>query len=1350
MKVLLGSQDMWEIVDQGYKEPTKEELQTDESPEGVEKALKELRKKDQKALFLIFQTLEEGNFEKVSSCSTSKEAWDILQNSFRGVEKTRRIRLQMLKSKFETLEMHDDESISEYFTRVQTIVNNIKRNGEKVEDLHVVEKILRTVNTKFDNVVIAIEESKDLKTMTIDDLLASLEIHEQRINRKATSKSLDQALQSKLSLQQNKEKNSFPPGDRGRGRFQRGRGFNNRGRGGTFNNEGRSNQQFVHQRGRGQSRGRGRGQARGRGGPYRNGDKSNVQCYNCNRYGHYSNECYAKTTQHEVGNASDDGGRSDEPETLTLMAHQTATNKEDVWYLDTGASNHMCGRKHMFVDLDETPQGNISFGDLSKVPIKGRGNILIKLKNGGHSYITDVFYVPDIKHNLLSLGQLLEKGFNISLKDSRLTISDDRGIPISQVQMSKNRMFTLNIPHDSPKCLSAIALDKSWLWHLRLGHLNFDGLRLLSKKKMLKWLPSIDHPNEVCESCVLGKHTRTNFTRQSSWRARKPLELVHTDICGPLTPMSNGQNRYFLTFIDDFSRKTWVYFLKRKSEAFNALKDFKASAEKQSGYSIKMLRSDQGGEYTSGAFKAFCNEHGIKHQFTPAYTPQLNGVAERKNRTILNMARSMLKGKMLPKEFWAEAVSTAVYLLNRCPTKNVRGVTPEEAWSTHKPSANHLRVFGCVAYAKIPEARRTKLDDKGVKCIFTGYGDKIMGYKLYNPITKETFMSRDVIFEEDKAWSWENANDINNGRLVLEEEEKVAPKQNEERGPETPARSSPSSVRDSSPTSASSSEERPRRFRSLKEVYDATEKMDERYELICLFTDCEPLSFQEAATDNEWRKAMDDEISSIQKNNTWELTNLLEGKKAVGVKWVYKIKRNAQGEVQRYKARLVAKGYTQKAGIDYEEVFAPVARMETIRLLISLAAQHSWKIYQLDVKTAFLNGYLEEEIYVEQPPGYVQAGDEEKVCKLQKALYGLKQAPRAWNTRIDTYFKANGFMQCPYEHAMYVKKEQDGGILFVCLYVDDLIFTGNNPSMFNTFKSNMMKEFEMTDIGLMAHFLGIEVKQHEDGIFISQRTYAADVLKKFGMEKCNQVTTPVESGLELRKNEDGDVDPTYFKSLVGSLRYLTCTRPDILYGVGLISRYMETPDQSHLNAAKRILRYLKGTIDEGLSYTPTNEFELIGYSDSDWGRDVDERKSTSGYVFFIGDSAFTWSSKKQPIVTLSTCEAEYVAANSAVCHAIWLRNMLTYLGFTQKDPTRIYVDNRSAIALAKNPVYHERSKHIDTRFHFIREHIKMKEVELLACKTNDQAADIFTKPLKGDVFRKQKLMLGMVKFKGGC
>jgi hypothetical protein len=492
---------------------------------------------------------------------------------------------------------------------------------------------------------------------------------------------------------------------------------------------------------------------------------------------------------------------------------------------------------------------------------------------------------------------------------------------------------------------------------------------------------------------------------------------------------------------------------------------------------------------------------------------------------------------------------------------------------------------------------------------------------------------------------------------------------------------------------------------------------------------------------------MEEEIHAIQKNDTWELTTLPSNQKAIGVKWVYKIKHTAEGEVSRYKVRLVAKGYKQKYDINYKEVFAPVARLDTVRLLIALASHHNWKTYQLTVKSVFLNGILEEEVYVQQLEGFIMEGEESKVYRLKKALYGLKQVPRAWNARIDGYLHQNGFTKCPYEHAVYMKKNHRGEFLIICLYVDDLLYTGNNSEMFKEFKQSMFREFEMMDNGLMSYFLGIEVKQQHYGIFISQKKYMKEILEKFKMESCNSVNSPVETSIKLSKEgDDRVIEPTLYKSLVGRLRYLTITRLDTVYGVGLVSRYMEQPMQTQWLAAKRILRYIKGTINLGLFYVYSDGAKFVGYLDSDWECDQDERKSTTGYVFYFSSSTFSWTSKKQAIVALSTCEVEYVAASSTVCEAIWLMNLLKELEHPQEEPIVIYVDNQSAIKLAKNPVQHGRSKHIDTRYHFLREHVKQKTIELQYCHTTEQVADIFTKPLLGATFMRVRDMLGMWRF----
>uniref|UniRef100_A0A2N9GX95 Uncharacterized protein n=1 Tax=Fagus sylvatica TaxID=28930 RepID=A0A2N9GX95_FAGSY len=1275
-------------------------------------------------------------FEKVANATSSKQAWEILQNSLKGVDKVKKVRLQTLRGEFESLHMKESESVSDYFSRVLAIVNQFKRYGENMDDTRVVEKILRSLTSKFDYIVVAIEESKDLESMTPDQLMGSLQAHEERLNKKK-QEPLEQVLQSKLTLNEKGWRDSSQRGrGRGRGRSQ-GRGSGGSNGHSSHNNEDRAqNSQTTRDHGRGSfSR------------PYRRRyNKNNVKCYNCQRFGHYASECRSATNNvEEKANYVED--LNEEVEPTVLLAYKGENKEEEnVWYLDTGASNHMCGNKAMFLELNESVVGNVTFGDLSKVPVKGKGKILIRLKNGDHQFIYDVYYVPSMKNSILSLGQLLEKDYDIHLKDRSCLIRDHQNNLIAKVPMTRNRMFLLNIHNDVAKCLKACYRDSSWLWHLRLGHLNFGGLKLLAKTKMVRGLPSIEHPNQLCEGCLFGKQSRKSFPKEASTRANKPLQLVHADVCGPIKPSSLGKNNYFLLFIDDFSRKTWIYFLKQKSKVFGAFKKFKAFVEKQSDQEIKALRSDRGGEFTSNEFKEFCETNGIRRPLTVPRSPQQNGVAERKNRSILNMARSMLKSKKMPKELWAEAVDCAVYLSNRCPTRSVQGKTPQQAWSRKKPTVSHLRVFGSIAYMHVPDQERSKLDDKSEKYVFIGYDPSSKGYKLYNPSTKKVIVSRDVEFDEEGIWNWNTQEEEKYDFFPFPEEEEQVNEVPEM--PTTPPPSPVSPVHESSSSSSSlegSSSERPRGFRSLQDLYESTENIDD-ITLFCLFADCEPTGFKEAVQDKKWRNAMNEEIKAIKKNDTWELTTLPHGKKAIGVKWVYKMKKNAKGEVERYKARLVVKGYSQQQGIDYDEVFAPVARLETIRLLIALAAQNKWSIFQMDVKSAFLNGYLEEEVFVEQPIGYVVKGQEGKVLKLKKALYGLKQAPRAWNSRIDKYFQEKGFSKCPHEHALYCKVHENGDILIVCLYVDDLIFTGNNPSMFEDFKNAMAREFEMTDIGLMAYYLGIEVKQTEEGIFISQEGYAKEILKKFEMLDCKSISTPVECGVKLsRHDEEENVNPTLFKSLVGSLRYLTCTRPDILYGVGLVSRYMEAPTMTHLKTAKRILRYVKGTLDFGLLYSPSKEFKLFGYCDSDWAGDMDDRKSTTGFVFYMGDTTFTWTSKKQPIVTLSTCEAEYVAATSSVCHAVWLRSLLKELHMSQEEATEIFVDNKSALALAKNPVFHDRSKHIDTRYHFIRECIARKEVQLEFVKSQDQVADIFTKPLKYDTFYKLRALLGVIR-----
>ncbi|KAL4581058.1 hypothetical protein LXL04_017266 [Taraxacum kok-saghyz] len=777
--------------------------------------------------------------------------------------------------------------------------------------------------------------------------------------------------------------------------------------------------------------------------------------------------------------------------------------ESEVWYLDNGASNYMIGDRSKFRELEEKVTGHVRFGDGSTVAILGKGSILFDSKNGDQ--------------------MLLNELYKTLLRTGRQT------------------------------CLLATKDEPAWIWHSRLGHVNFLALKKLSDKNM-------------------------------------------------------------------------------------------SMIEKSSGYEIKTLRTDRGGEFTSKDFTTFCEENGVRRHLTTPYSPQQNGVVERRNRTIMDMGRSLLKGRNVPGEFWGEAVRDAVYLLNRLATKALPDITPYEAWFCKKPNLEHLKVFGCVVFSKTVGGHLKKLDDRSKKMVYFGVEDGTKGNRLFDSQDRKLRISRDVVFDEKEGWNW----------YKNEDEEKATPKtftiiepqsqiqletpQNipeintdqpnnplfESVQPETalytPVSAQPSPT--SNQTESLSSELRPRGFRSLADIYEEAEPVIlEPGELLMIAAD-QPLNYKEAVTYKEWRDAMQTELDVIEKNKTWQLVDLPPGHKAIGLKWVFKVKKYKLGKVVKHKARLVAKGFVQKQGIDFDEVFAPVAWLNTVRLILALAAQHGWVVHHLDVKSAFLNGDLKEEVYV---------------LKLSKALYGLRQAPRAWNIRLDKSLKGLDIIE---------------------------------------FKEQMKKEFEMSDLGLLSYYLGIEVSQKRRGISLRQTAYARKILEQFGLLDCNPTKSPMEPKLKITKDEDGEeVDPTEYRRVVGCLRYLTHTRPDLSFSVGIASREVE---------------------------------DLVGFNDSDHGGDKVGGKSTGRMIFYLGRNAISWQSLKQKTVALSSCEAEFMATTATACQAIWLGNLVNELIGQNMMSITLYVDNKSAIALMKNPVFHGRSKHSGT-FSHLRQNTILEE-----------------------------------------
>jgi Reverse transcriptase (RNA-dependent DNA polymerase) len=581
--------------------------------------------------------------------------------------------------------------------------------------------------------------------------------------------------------------------------------------------------------------------------------------------------------------------------------------------------------------------------------------------------------------------------------------------------------------------------------------------------------------------------------------------------------------------------------MKTKYKAFVSFKEVKEEIEVEKNVKVKALRTDWGGEFRSFEFDEYCKTIGIKRYLTTPYSPQQNGVVERRNQIILRMIRSMMKSMYVLLEFWGEAITTVVYILNRASTKSLTGRTPYEAWYERKPKVEHLRNFRCPVHVKVTNPHISKFDDMSSLMVFIGYEKGSKAYRVYNPITRKVHVIRDAIFEEDKAWSWDTGEGhtsigfrIDHGHDELGSESGDENQYNSEDvsqpSPNTPT-SERGPVEDTNHEKLGDSQGTPVKLRSLDEIYRETEPIQLNYSNMCLIGIEELTNFNDAEKDKNWNCAMVEEIKSIQDNKTWSLIEPVQGHKVIGFKWMFKLKKDYEGKIRKYKARLVAKGYVQQQGVDFEEVFAFVARMETVRMIMVIAVQQGWSLHHMNVKCAFLNGELNEEVYITQPPGF------------------LKQTLRAWNSNLDSTLKSMNFERRQLEHAVYRRKKGEWCTL-VGVYVDDLVITWTCELEIVRFKSEMMEKFKMSDLGLLTYYLGIEVRQKPNMITLCWEGFAQKILKECGMDEYNPTQTPMKSRLKLNKNgRSPPVDQTRYRSIVGSLRYLLHTRPDLAKSV---------------------------------------------------------------------------------------------------------------------------------------------------------------------------------------------------------
>ncbi|GJW05674.1 retrovirus-related pol polyprotein from transposon TNT 1-94 [Tanacetum coccineum] len=803
-------------------------------------------------------------------------------------------------------------------------------------------------------------------------------------------------------------------------------------------------------------------------------------------------------------------------------------------------------------------------------------------------------------------------------------------------------------------------------------------IQSLASKDLVRNLPKLKFDQHFCDACKIGKQAHASHKGKNMVSMTRCLELLYMDLFGPSSVRSYEGNRYTLVIVDDYSRYTWTRFLKDKTEAFDQFEIFSKKIQNQLGCTIVSIRTDHGREFDNEVqFGEFCNANGITHNFSAPRTPQSNGVVERKNRTLQEMSRTMLNEQSLPQKFWCNAVDTLTYILNRILIRAILGKTPYELLRGRKPTLDYFRVFGSKCFILNTKDYLTKFDPKSYEGVFLGYSQNSKAYIIFNKHTRKIEESLNVTFDETLPPS--KTSPLVDDDLEEEEAIKVTEKKNLENDieDETLEIDKIVNIKES-------------RNHPLENVIGNLNQRTLRSQsqnqsnFFCFISTIEPKNVNEALTDESWIVAMQEELNQFIANDVWELVPQPRNMTIIGTKWVFRNKLDENGVVSRNKARLVAQGYNQQEGIDYDETYAPVARLESIRILLAYACALDFKLFQMDVKSAFLNGFINEEVYVAQPPGFIDFKKPDHVYKLKKALYGLKQAPKAWYDRLKAFLIKHEYKMGMVDNTLFTKKKSSN-LIIVQIYVDDIIFGSTCQDMCDEFAKIMHDEFEMSMMGELNFFLGLQIKQMEDGIFFNQSKYIKEMLKKFGLEDSKPMKTPMSSDTKLTKDEECEsVDSTKYQGMIGSLLYLTASSPDIMFSVYLCARFQEALKTSHLEAIKRISQYIKGTTYLELWYPKGTDIETVVYADSDHAGDYVDRKSTSGICTFVGCCLTSWFSKKQIALAISTTEAEYVSAKKACQQALWMKQALIDYDVRLND-VPIMCGNKGAIDLRKKP-----------------------------------------------------------------
>ncbi|SGY15893.1 BQ5605_C012g06692 [Microbotryum silenes-dioicae] len=1194
-------------------------------------------------------------------------------------------------------------------------------------------------------------------------------------------------------------------------------------------------------------------------------------CRRCHKKGHWALDCKPRGDQKRTGDDNQDNTPSSAAQqpnvgyfASCLLARRHLPT--DAFVVDSGATTHMVADRSLFTTYRPTAHTKIG-GIAGGITAIGMGDVPFVADTGHPITLRGVLHAPGLHVNLLSVSRLCDTDrVRLAFTSDSIDITKD-GQAIAHGTRVNDGLYLLDADHTKCQRLAFLSRSESTVplltLHRCLGHLAPSSIQKMIAVGLLDGFGAgysdKDVEEFVCNACLGSKGHRLPFPDSESHSPER-LGLVHSDVLSFPTPSLTGK-RYLVTFLDDHSRKLWAYAIDHKSDVFPTFQTWLAEVELETDARLRILRTDNGGEYRSNAFTEFCQSRGIRRQYSIPYTPQQNGRAERVNLSIVEGVLALLADSHLPATFWDEAAAYFVYCKNRCSHSALAKQTPQFVWNGQRTTTTALHPFGCAAWLTVAPDLRSKLDPKAARVIFTGYDLASKAFRFFDHSTNKVVLGRNATFLDDNFPGLPvntpvDADDAE--RQFVIPADAPAPDTADTHAPAaTPAPavktrtplvrsahmdvSSPlddsamsavdvapgytgGSLLNSTDTSPSSSpllapisspatssaggpsiedsddpldllhSDTAVRL-SLMDVHrsdddtlvtptpavgpgqpsddDSPDEIDflSRHHRAFIATDddnptleaiepvksitSDPQTWREAMSSDEhdlWAQAASDEFTAMRddfKVFTIEpRSSVPPGATIVTSKFVWKTKRNAQGDITGRKARLVAQGNRQRDGIDFSETFAPVARFSSIRCLLALAAANGYHVHQADIDKAYLHGELDHDIWMTTPQGFDFPSDQ--VLRLRRSIYGLKQAGRIWNRHIDTSLRSLGYTATGTDHCIYSRIDDQKQPHYIALYVDDLLIVSPALDEIERVISGLEQRYGVKRLGPAEYILGIQIRRLEDGsIALSQERYIMDVLARFHFDTTTRgATVPMTPGLSLTAvpGQGTERIRSWYLQAIGSLLYISLgTRPDIAFAVSYLSRFANNPGRRHWVAVKHVLRYLRATYRDELLYAcgPTKITGVVGYSDANWGACVDTSISTMGFVFYLAGSAVSWSSKRQTRVADSTTDAEYLALSHAGKEAIYLTQLLSELHVRPVDAAHIFTDNEAAAAVAHDPVHTSGTRHIRLREHFVRDMVHQGDISLSHVGTANMVADIFTKALGPKIFGVHCYALGL-------